>query len=246
MKTPKRKRLTITLLIVAGVLLVILAAALIYLTSGYEADEAAVNAFLSDIDIEEFEKDGYLVFKPQKASLGLIFYPGGKVDHRAYIPLMRACAANGILAILVEMPFDLAILDVDAADGIQASFPTVRSWYIGGHSLGGAMAASYLENEHENYDGLILLAAYSTADLSQTNLKVLSVYGSEDGILNFEKYEKNKSNLPEDFKEVELSGACHAYFGIYGAQKGDGNPKIQNDEQIFLSAKEISRFVFDY
>ena len=55
-------------------------------------------------------------------------------------------------------------IGADKAAGIEA-------WYMGGHSLGGSMAASYLEQHSSEYDGLILLASYSTADLSQTDLR---------------------------------------------------------------------------
>ncbi len=49
------------------------------------------------------------------------------------------------------------------------------------------MAASYLGKHTDEYDGLILLAAYSTADLSDSDLKVLSLYSSNDGVLSMEK-----------------------------------------------------------
>ena len=103
---------------------------------------------------------------------------------------------------------------------------------MAGHSLGGSTAASYLGKHTDEYDGLILLAAYSTADLSDSDLKVLSVYGSNDGVLSMEKYEENKSNLPDDFSEVVIDGGCHSYFGCYGAQDGDGSPTISQDDQV--------------
>lgn len=68
-----------------------------------------------------------------------------------------------------------------------------------GHSLGDSMAASYLADNTNDYEGLILLGSYSTADLSGTDLSALSVYGSEDKVLNREKYNENKSNLPDNF-----------------------------------------------
>lgn len=101
------------------------------------------------------------------------------------------------------------------------------------------MAASYLANHIDDYDGLILLGSYSTADLSKTGLDVLSVYGSEDKVMNRVKYDENKSNLPSDLIEVVIEGGCHAYFGMYGAQEGDGKPTISNEEQIFLTANHI-------
>ena len=122
---------------------------------------------------------------------------------------------------------------------IREQFPEVERWYIGGHSLGGAMAATYLSEHTEDFDGLILLGAYSTADLSESGLSVLSVYGSEDQVMNLEKYELNKVNLPENFTEIILEGGCHACFGMYGAQAGDGVPTLKDEEQILSTAQAI-------
>ena len=104
------------------------------------------------------------------------------------------------------------------------------------------MAANYAAEHSENFDGLILLAAYSTKDISQTTLRVLSVYGSEDGVLNRESYEKNWSKLPEDTTEVVLDGGCHAQFGSYGPQDGDGIPSISGEEQVRQTAEAIAAF----
>ena len=88
-------------------------------------------------------------------------------------------------------------------------------------------------------EGLILLAAYATEDLSQTSLQVLSVYGSEDRVMDSEKYTENLANLPSGLTEMVLEGGCHAYFGMYGAQEGDGIPRITNEEQILLTAEAV-------
>ena len=152
---------------------------------------------------------------------------------------MAELAREGVLCVLVEMPFNLAVFDINAADGIQEQYPEIEDWYIGGHSLGGSMAASYLADHTDEYEGLILLGSYSTADLSNTDLNVLSIYGSEDRVLDCEKYDENRSNLPDDFTEVVIEGGCHAYFGMYGAQDGDGTPTISNHEQIRLTAEYI-------
>ena len=113
---------------------------------------------------------------------------------------------------------------------------------MSGHSLGGSMAASYLSRHPDDFEGLILLAAYSTADLKDSGLSVLSVYGSEDGVMNRNSYETYRENLPADFTEFIIPGGCHAYFGCYGAQKGDGTPEITNEEQIQLTAEAIGEF----
>ena len=234
--------------IIFGTVGVLLVAAVLccagYLNDYYKADIQATASFevLNEVS-KDVLTDGTIVYEPETADKGLIFYPGGKVEYTAYEPLMKALASEGIMSVLVEMPFHLAVFDVNAADGIQEQYPDIAEWYIGGHSLGGSMAAAYLGNNVEEYEGLVLLGSYSTEDLSKTSLKVLSVYGSEDKVLNSEKYVKNKKNLPVDFSEVLITGGCHAYFGMYGAQEGDGTPSISNEEQIALTVDAVMEFV---
>ena len=226
-----------------GVLIVIVVACVIYLNDYYRADSEAIADFTTAQNYEERTlEDGTMVFEPENAKTGFIFYPGGKVEYTAYVPLMEACASEGILCVLVEMPFNLAVFDINAADGLQEKYPDIESWYIGGHSLGGSMAASYVSKNSDTYDGLILLGSYSTENLSTTDLEVLSVYGSEDKVLNREKYEEYKSNLPDDFTEVVIDGGNHAYFGMYGLQDGDGTATISNIEQINITTKAILEF----
>lgn len=185
-----------------------------------------------------------IVFAPkQQAIAGLIFYPGGKVESEAYAPLMAELADAGVLCVLMKMPYRLAVLDSDAAEGVRDTFPQVKNWYMAGHSLGGAMAASYIGSHADEYDGLILLAAYSTADLSDSDLDVLCVYGSEDGVLKMKAYESNKKNLPSDFVEQVIYGGCHAYFGAYGAQDGDGEPYISAFDQRALTVAAIVELI---
>ena len=239
----KNKRIRTGWIAAASVVLVLVimaGACMLYVGDYYRADQNAMEAFapMNSVSAEQHE-DGTLVFRPENAAKGFIFYPGGKVEYTAYQPLMAACAQQGVLCILVEMPFNLAVLDIHAAAGIQEQYPEIETWYIGGHSLGGSMAASYLADHIDDYDGLILLGSYSTADLSETGLDVLSIYGSEDQVLNREKYEENRSNLPGDFTEVVIEGGCHAYFGMYGPQEGDGKPAISNAQQILLTAEQI-------
>lgn len=205
---------------------------------------SAISEFSFDESITKTEiSEKITVYSPEHPSAGLIFYPGGKVDHAAYEPLLMACAERGILCAITEMPLRLAILDTNAAEGIQESFPQINTWYIGGHSLGGSAAAMYLGDHADSFDGLILLGSYSTTDLSQTGLKVLSVYGSEDYVLNVEKYEECKSNLPSHFTENIIEGGCHAYFRVYGNQDGDGTPTISVSEQIIQTANLIADFM---
>ena len=104
-------------------------------------------------------------------------------------------------------------------------------WYLAGHSLGGAMAASYASGHLESLNGLALLAAYPTKSLKSDSFSVLSIYGSEDGVLNMEKVEKGKSQMPADYTEICIEGGNHARFGNYGEQKGDHTAEISREEQ---------------
>ena len=240
----KRKRkIFIIVISIVLVIAVLVGVCTIYLGDYYKADDEAIGTFLPQGSTWKEEPSGNIIFEPDNATTGLIFYPGGKVEHASYIPLMQACAEKGILCIIAEMPFNLAVFDINAADGVQKEYPQVENWYIGGHSLGGSMAASYLEKHTDEYEGLILLGSYSTADLSDAALEVLSIYGSEDQVLNREKYNDNISNLPKDFKEIVIEGGCHAYFGMYGAQDGDGTPSISNSEQILQTAEYIAQMI---
>ena len=95
----------------------------------------------------------------------------------------------------------------------------------------------------DEYDGLVLLGAYSTADLSGTELDVLSAYGTQDGVLNRDKYEECRRHYPQQFKEFVISGGNHAYFGDYGEQKGDGRAEILREEQICMTADAIAQML---
>jgi len=209
----------------------------IYVSDGYDATESAQAALLSDNNVIVEQIDGAIVFMPNEPIEGMIFYPGGKVAHDAYAPLMRAYAEAGMACILLEMPFDLAVFNMNAADDYRYLYPEIEDWYLGGHSLGGAMASSYLEGHIEEYEGIVLCAAYSTVDYRASDLKIVTMYGSNDKVLNAEKYEECRTNLPEGAEELVIEGGNHAFFGTYGLQEGDGTATITNDSQIALAVE---------
>lgn len=231
------KKYQAVLLVIGCLLLVCIGAAAVYVSGGYDAAEAALQALESDETVTVERIEGAIVFMPKDPKEALIFYPGGKVAHEAYAPLMRAYAMEGMACILLEMPFDLAVFDMNAAKEYRYLYPEIEEWYLGGHSLGGAMAASHLESHVEEYEGLILCASYSTADFSGTDLEIVSVYGSNDEVLNAEKYQECRSNLPQDFAELVIEGGNHAFFGMYGPQEGDGTAAITNESQIVTTVK---------
>ena len=184
---------------------------------------------------------GWLLDGPGTAD-ALIFYPGGKVEATAYLPLLTTLAEDGIDCFLLKMPLNLAILKTEAAGPIQAAY-TYDRWFIGGHSLGGVCAALYAAKHPDRLSGLILLAAYATKPLDE-NLAVLELHGSEDGVLNGQKLAESRQYLPASALSEELPGGSHAQFGAYGPQKGDGVPTVSRAQQTAWAAERIEALIF--
>lgn len=164
---------------------------------------------------------------------GLVFYPGGKVDPRSYAPAARALAEQGYLVVVPPMPLNLAVLAPGKADEVLAAYPDIQHWVVGGHSLGGAMAAQYAAGAVDRVDGLLLWGAYapSGADLSESGLAVSSVTGTLDGLTTPAEVAAGKPLLPADTSYVPIAGGNHAQFGYYGPQAGDNPATIPRAEQ---------------
>lgn len=238
LQAPRKRRRPLRILL--AVLLILAVGTAIYAADYYRADDS-VRALLAEgvPGVSIRQETGRLIFEPASPRAGLVFYPGGKVEYTAYAPLMAELSKEGILCVLLKMPLNLAVLNMGAAAGIPEEFPAVRFWILAGHSLGGAMAASFMGKNPKAFDALVLLAAYSTADLTDSGLQVLTLTGSKDGVINREKAEKYAPNLPAGTQNIVIEGGCHAFFGAYGNQKGDGEPSISPKEQIRQSVQAI-------
>ena len=236
------KRYQKILITVAALILVLSLGIGIYVGDYYRTDTKASEALLEQLDYRFGIRSGFSEYAPVdgRYSKGIIFYPGGKVEHTAYEPLMAACAEKGILCVLVKMPCNLAVLDMSAAADVLALYPEIEEWYIAGHSLGGSMAASFASG-CEEIEGVILLASYSTESLE--GKRVLSIRATQDQVMNREKYEQYRANLPEDATERIIEGGCHAGFGCYGPQDGDGQPTISTEEQIRQTVDAIADYM---
>ena len=250
-KLTKSEKRVIIIMVIATIVAGCIFGVLLYINDYYRATEKAQKAILGTDLIEVVEKGDYYLFTQNITSSyrgpaegqGIIFYPGGKVDEVAYAPLLLELAELGYDVYLVKMPAKLAILGSNAAEGIIESAPNVKGWTMMGHSLGGAMAASFSATHDEEIDNLVLLAAYSMEDISGLDMDVYSFYGSEDKVLNMENYKKYYANLPKDMVETVIDGGNHSYYAHYGEQDGDATATITRDEQqqtvldIFLSAE---------
>lgn len=226
-----KRRIALCAVLAAAVLL--MATVAIYARSYSRADDVAQDAML-----RAEAREGMYAFGDAASKTGLLLYPGGKVEYTAYAPLAERIAATaGVLVVVPKMPLNLAVLDMGAANRVMAAFPAVNAWYVGGHSLGGAMASQYAAASPDAVAGVVLLAAYATEPLP---VRVLSVYGDSDTVLDRGKYEAARAYLPEAFTEVAIAGGNHARFGNYGVQKGDSAAAISATEQQRITAEAIA------
>lgn len=193
----------------------------------------ALTSLESD-DLVRVETEPWIVFTPQNQdpTAGFIFYPGGLVEAEAYAPIVREIAENGYLAVITPMPLNLAVLDSNAAADVIAAYPEIEVWVIGGHSLGGSMAASFAD-QNSSIAGLALWASYpaESNDLSDQSIAVTSIYGTLDGVATPEKVLAAKPLLPPNTTWVPIEGGNHAQFGSYGPQDGDNPATISQEEQ---------------
>lgn len=247
------KRIIGALFALLVILLVLAVAFKIYSVDFYRSDDTVATEFQEKAggNVVTYQDDDGEVFLPknQDYKAVIVFYPGGKVEYTAYSGLMYELADRGFICLLPRMPENLAFLRVNAFDVLTKDYKdqvdTVEhlDWYLAGHSLGGVAATKYLESTEEDFAGLILCASYVTVDMSATDYRLLSIYGSEDKVLNMENYEGSKALWPADAKEYVIQGGIHSYFGNYGIQDGDGVPSITNEQQIVETADVISTFL---
>lgn len=218
--------------IAIAVVLVLGAVGYLWLTDLADPMPETEAALVSDERIT-VQTEPWLSFTPAgPADTGLVFYPGGRVPAEAYAPPLRAIAEAGYLTVAPSMPFGLAVLTPDVARDVVAAHPEVERWVVGGHSLGGAMAAQFAAGD-DGVDGLVLWAAYPAGgtDLSASAIAATSVYATEDGLTSLEEIEASRAQLPPTTVFVEIAGGNHAGFGWYGEQDGDGTADISREEQ---------------
>ncbi|MEM4781207.1 MAG: alpha/beta hydrolase [Halalkalicoccus sp.] len=218
--------ITLAMLLVAAALV-----GLVYAETPYGPDEDPED-LAPGVSVTETETgEGYVLSDGPitDETVGLVFYPGARVAPESYLPQLEPLVAQrDVVVIVPEMPLNFAIFDADAADGAMAANPEIERWYVGGHSLGGAMACEYADGA-DDLEGLVLFASYCASDLSETELRGLSVLGTEDGVIDTEREREARANLPPETEIVEIEGMNHAQFGAYGPQRGDNPPRISDE-----------------
>ncbi len=226
-----KKRLKIILISLLLLPVILGGGFLVYASDYYRADETA-NAILQSGQAQV--RDDMIILRPEVASgSALIFYPGAKVEYTAYLPILEKLRQNGIASVLMKMAFNMAIFSVNAADKAFDELSGIDHWFIGGHSMGGAMAGSYAAGHQDKVKGLVLLGAYIYGDVSTKD--ALTVYGTLNADL--EKHIDYTDNV------VIIQGGNHAQFGDYGEQKGDPKALISREEQQDIAVQAILSFI---
>jgi hypothetical protein len=222
-----------------GLLAIVIAAAgyLFWASNGVPASAKALAAMQGDQQLVVSD-DSWISFSPRLPALetGIIFYPGAQVDPRGYAPLMRALASRGYLAVIVRMPFNLAVLGIDRAEAVIAAYPGVEKWVIAGHSLGGVMAAQFVADHQGAISGLGLLAAYAATDISSRSLPVSSIYGSLDEAATAAEIEAAAHLLPATTRYIAIDGGDHYQFGDFENAPRTGSISLDQQRQQTLDA----------
>lgn len=207
-----------------------------YSSDSYQATEEAYACMAGSDIVSVSETKFGLFFDGPGTENALIFYPGGKVEYTAYSPLMLLMAEDGTDCFLCEMPYDLAVFNINAAKKVTDRY-TYKKWFIGGHSLGGAMASVYAEGDAD-ISGVVLLGAYPTSEPSHPTLMV---YGSNDEVIDPQKLEQGFAM--GNVMGIAIEGGNHANFGCYEVQEGDGESKLTPEEQWYSTKKIVNEFI---
>lgn len=222
-RKPKRSRLR-TVALSVGLVVALLASAFLGWARPLPAEPVAIAALSSNELLEYREHQGWYEFIPsQLSSVGFVFYPGAKVDARAYAAMLRPLAESGVLAAVVAEPIGIALIPGTPDDAAIQAHPEIETWAVGGHSLGGVAAALKAEGD-AGIDGLVFWGSFPAGEI-RSDLEVLSVSGSEDGLSTPENVVASRADLPPQTEYAVIEGANHAAFGNYGPQSGD-NPAV--------------------
>jgi pimeloyl-ACP methyl ester carboxylesterase len=219
-----------------------------------EAMQSDFRVTVETVEVAEWEEGSnfYFAFKPKHASptTGFIFYPGGLVDPRAYAPPAHVIAAQGYIVVIVKMIRDLAVLSADRADRVISDFSEIKTWIIGGHSIGGSFACYYAHEHPDKVDGVVLWAAWPPEgySLAGTDLKAISIYGTNDG--HPEDIKAGAALLPEGTPFVEIEGGNHTQCGYYWdgvnenfVQDGDNPAAIPRKQQQQIMVQSTLDFL---
>ena len=236
MKKSTKKILILSPIILIGISIIYF---IFWTNSYYKATDETLAVFQSDTNIT-IESGKYITFTPKVTTdTGFIFYPGGKVEEEAYATFCKRIAKEGYKVVIVPMPLKLAVLGGNRANNVIGDYPEIKNWAIGGHSLGGVMAANFAYKNPSSIKALILYASYpqDSNNMSTQDIKVLSSWGTKDGVADINKIKAAENLLPKDSIFQSIEGGNHSQFGNYGFQKGDNASNISTNQQQQIAVK---------
>ncbi len=231
------------LIVTAGIVAAILVLAYGWLSYSSQknlarATEVALAAMESTADVVVEEEGDWLIMRPknQAPTTGVIVYPGAYCDIRGYAPVLREVARAGYFVVGVSMPFYFSIFAPDSADGVRAAFPDIERWVIAGHSMGGAMAGAYAEDNQDDLAGLIFWDAYPPeySSLADSDLPVTHIHRATLEGAPPQKFEDMRHLFPDESLWIPIPGGIHMYFGSFdgGAYEEVWVPKISEQTQL--------------
>jgi pimeloyl-ACP methyl ester carboxylesterase len=206
----------------------------------YQAEAEPLAEVRENAAIEITDTAGGIVLAPADGAgdVGLVYIPGAKVDPWAYADKLASTVEAGVTVVITKPWLNLAFFDLRPLSAFTELSPGIDTWIVGGHSLGGVRACQLAADA----DALALFGSYCAADVSPSDLPVLSIAGSEDGLSTPEKIADARPRLPADAEMEELAGASHSSFGDYGPQDGDGTPTISDDDMRAALGELVSTF----
>ncbi len=247
-----KKRTKIILFSILAVVLLVIGGGAYYIVQSAPVSETELSQ--AEIDTFSFEKkEGYLYFQSdhKNARTGIIIYQGARFEPLNYSRIANELQKMGYDVFISAMPFNWAFFNINLAGDIIDAYPQIDNWFVGGHSLGGAMASSFVQkHDIDSIKGMFFLASYPVSDFSQTDIPMLYLFAENDGLVNEEDIKKAEANLStSNANRVEtIFGGNHSQFGNVKTQSGDNPATISGKEQqkevVYLLDDWISGMIY--
>ena len=241
-----KKKILLFILVVSAAFFVV---SFGYLLFHRNAAAYATKSYKSDSIVKVTDKGGYIYFEPlsRTAETGLIYYPGGKIESKAYSPTARGLAKKGYAVAIPKFATTLPFFRIMAGDEVIKENVEIKKWVVAGHSLGGVVATEYLirakSDTKDKIKGIAFLASYPASDISRLEKPALIVTASEDKLITEQKIFEASCRFPKDYQKVIIAGGNHSQFGDYGLQPKDGKAKINVDEQTVIICEILDKFM---
>lgn len=185
----------------------------------------------SEVSVEEDHTKISFIAKEQK-KLEILFFPGGLVDPKSYIPLGRSIGELGYNFHIIKMPWRMS---TKGYNNIKNLFDLNQNkdFILGGHSQGGKMAAQFVFENPTLMSGLMLLGTSHPRDIDLSNIDIptIKIYAELDGLASVQEVLENQNKLPKRAELKLIQGGNHSQFGYFGRILFDKKATISRKEQ---------------